>query len=192
VIVPVILAAGASTRMGRAKAALDFGGRTALDLVLDACAGLGEPIVVLGASTGVQVARGRVVVNPDWARGQTSSLKAGLRASSGDFLLFPVDFALVTADDVRAIASASGRIVIPSRDMRRGHPVRFDASLRDEFLALDDNSPARAVVQKHEREIVHVTAVSPYVLMDIDTPEEYAEALKAWSERTKNKDQRPE
>jgi CTP:molybdopterin cytidylyltransferase MocA len=114
--------------MGRPKALLDFGGRTALDLVLDACAGLGDPVVVLGAHPDLRVPRGRIVVNSDWARGQTSSLKAGLRGSTGDFLLFPIDYALVTADDVRAVASARGRIVIPSRDMRRGHPVRGCAS----------------------------------------------------------------
>src|SRR4051794_33574845 len=49
-IVPIILAAGASTRMGAPKALCDFDGRPCLQLALDAChdAGLGTPIVVLG------------------------------------------------------------------------------------------------------------------------------------------------
>ena len=49
-IVPVILAAGASSRMGRLKALCDFDGRTCLELALDACreASLAPPIVVLG------------------------------------------------------------------------------------------------------------------------------------------------
>src|SRR5882724_9236195 len=49
-VVPIILAAGASTRMGTPKALCDFDGRSCLQLALDACreAGLARPIVVLG------------------------------------------------------------------------------------------------------------------------------------------------
>ncbi len=180
----MVLAAGASTRMGRPKALLDFDGRRAIDLVLDACTGLGAPIIVVGRDT--FEARGTMIANRDWERGQTSSLKAGLRALPSDakaFLLFPVDYALVTADDVRAIVAAwrNQPLVVPSRDMRRGHPVLVSASLRDELLALPDTASAREVFHRYEP--AYVTAVSAYVLMDLDTPEDYARALDLYRSR---------
>jgi len=184
VIVPVILAAGASTRMGRPKALLEFDGRRAIDLVLDACTGLSTPIIVVGRDT--FEARGTMISNPDWESGQTSSLKAGLRALPPEakaFLLFPVDYALVTPADVRAIVDAwSGQpLVVPSRDMRRGHPLLASASLRDELLTLRDTASARDVFHRYEP--AYVTTVSPYVLMDMDTPEDYARALDIYRSR---------
>src|SRR5580765_813669 len=83
-LVPVILAAGASTRMGRTKALCDFDGRTCLELVLLACreAGLATPIVVLGCHAdevreGASSASATFVTNDRAERGQTSSLKTG-------------------------------------------------------------------------------------------------------------------
>jgi CTP:molybdopterin cytidylyltransferase MocA len=186
VIVPIILAAGASSRMGRPKALLDFDGRRAIDLVLDACAGLETPIVVTGAHPVDVGDRATVVVNPEWSRGQMSSLKAGLRAlppGATAFLLFPVDCCLVTADDVRAIVAAwkCQTLVVPSRDMRRGHPVLVDASLIPPLLALSDTASAREVFHKYRPE--YVTSVSPHVLMDLDTPEDYARALETYRSR---------
>ncbi|MBI2930297.1 MAG: nucleotidyltransferase family protein [Planctomycetes bacterium] len=192
-ITPLILAAGESTRMGRPKALLEFGGRTALDLVLRACRELGDPIVVVGAHADAIRARVPVdaVVNPAYARGQTSSLKVGLRnlpAGTEAFLLYPVDFPLVTAAQVGRLAGAwarrgpKARIIIPSHDGRRGHPVVFDAFLREEFLRLADEAPARAVVRAHAEEIAYVTFDEPDVLMDMDTPEDYARCLKRWRE----------
>ncbi len=183
-IVPIILAAGASARMQRPKALLEFDGRRAIDLVLDACTGLATPIIVVGRDT--FAARATMIANRDWESGQTSSLKAGLRALPSDaraFLLFPVDYVLVTAGDVRAIVDAwTGQpLVVPSRDMLRGHPVLVNTSLCDELLALPDTASARDVFHRYQP--AYVTSVSPYVLMDMDTPEDYARALDLYRSR---------
>ena len=140
-IVPVILAAGASSRMGRPKALCDFDGRTCIELALDACrqASLAPPIVVLGFQAAtirrrVRFGNATVVMNEGAERGQTSSLKAGLSAlpdHAEAFLLYPVDFPLVCAAELGLLVTAwrarsSGRrIFIPSHDGRRGHPVLF-------------------------------------------------------------------
>jgi molybdenum cofactor cytidylyltransferase len=188
-ISPLILAAGASTRMGRHKALLVVGGLPALGRAIAVCraAGLGRPVVVLGALAEAirPAARGaRVVVNRRWARGQTSSLKAGLRAlpsSARAFLLYPVDFPLITPAVVRSLVAARERtgkaIVIPSHAMRRGHPVLFDAALRREFLALGDGEPARRVVDAEPRRIAYVAAPAA-VLRDMDTPGDYEEVRR--------------
>src|SRR5258706_14932184 len=170
-IVPIILAAGASTRMRRPKALCDFDGRTCLGLVLRAfhAAALGTPIVVLGfhadeVREGVSITDAAFVTNDRADRGQTSSLKTGLEAVPSGvraFLLYPVDFPLVTAADLERLASAwrarlGARIIIPSHDHRRGHPVLFDMAFRDPFLGLPDDAPARWVVDAYADDITYV------------------------------------
>jgi len=198
-IVPIILAAGESSRMGRLKALCDFDGRTCLELALDACreALLASPIVVLGFREGiirqlVPFGDANVVVNESAERGRTSSLKAGLRAipdRAEAFLLYPIDFPLVSAAEVRLLAaawrtrSASERIFIPSHDRRRGHPVLFDATLRDAFVELADDAPARTVVDTYRDRVAYVACDTPNVLIDMDTPDDYVRCLLAFRAR---------
>jgi molybdenum cofactor cytidylyltransferase len=113
---PVILAAGASSRMGRPKDQLKFEGVTVLDLALRNCrdADCGAPIVVTRIEREAEI-RGqltagwpsaRVVVNASPELGQTSSLRIGLSAlpaESRAFLVFPVDFPLIRASDIQAL-----------------------------------------------------------------------------------------
>ena len=198
-IVPIVLAAGASTRMGRPKALCEFSGRACLELALDAChdARLARPIVVLGywadeIRARVSLADATVVVNQRRDRGQTSSLKAGLQAvpaGTAAFLLYPVDYPLLTALDIGPLVAARRarrrreHIFAPSHNGRRGHPVLFDLGLCDEFLSLDDETPARSVLEARASEIRYVGSEAPYVLMDMDTPEDYARCLAAYRRR---------
>jgi molybdenum cofactor cytidylyltransferase len=113
---PVILAAGASTRMGRPKDRLEFEGLTVLDLALRNCrdAGCDAPIVVtrpdreaeIRARLSVPWPVARLVVNPAPELGQTASLRVGLAAlppNTRAFLVFPADFPLIRAADVEAL-----------------------------------------------------------------------------------------
>ncbi|MBI2899843.1 MAG: nucleotidyltransferase family protein [Planctomycetes bacterium] len=199
-ITPVLLAAGASTRMGSPKALCDFDGKAALDLVLAACGGLGPPVVVLGAAREeiqkrVDLSRVVVRLNDEWEAGQTSSLKAGLSALSPAaeaFLIFPVDFPVVMREDVEAVEAAYRKnrnprktIFVPSYSLQRGHPVLCRRELADEFLALADDAPARTVMNRGPDRIRYVEFEKPYVLMDMDTPEDYEKCLDAYRERTR-------
>lgn len=195
-VVPLILAAGASTRMGRCKPLLDFDGRSCLEVVMEVSrrAKLAAPVVVLGHEADAVKARVpltgmTVVVNADFAKGQTSSVKAGLRSlppGATAFLLHPVDFPLIRPDDIADLVAAwsrpgsPARILIPSFNLRRGHPVLFAAALKDEILALGDDEPVRAVVNRDPGRIGHVEARDARVLVDMDTPEDYARCLEAY------------
>jgi CTP:molybdopterin cytidylyltransferase MocA len=191
-IAAVVLAAGASSRMGRPKALLDFDGTTALALVLRTCADAGADVAVVVTSPEGEAVRQACVgaplpviaaVNPDPTRGMLSSLQAGLRAlpAATAFLLFPVDFPIVPAPEVRRLIDARvnrpGRIFVPSFARRRGHPALVDAALAPEFLALGDDQTARVVMAAHAAETVYVEADDDRVLMDMDTPEDYARCL---------------
>jgi CTP:molybdopterin cytidylyltransferase MocA len=181
--------------MGVPKEWLELEGRACLDLVLGACreAELGRPIVVtrpqgLAAvedhmrSQGIEA---EVAVNPHPEEGQTSSLRAGLArlpAAARAFLIYPVDFPLVTGADVRRLceafaASPEAAVVAPSFGRRRGHPVVVDARLAPEILALPPGDSARAVIAAHEAQVRHVDFEDDRVLQDMDTPEAYAACL---------------
>jgi molybdenum cofactor cytidylyltransferase len=196
-VVAVVLAAGASTRMGQPKALLDFDGAPAIALVLEAaCAGGAAAAVVVTAPAAAAVrdqCRGPLpvtaAINEHPERGMLSSLQAALRQlpdTAAAFLIWPVDYPIVPAAEVRRLLDAfsrraSGqRLFIPSFAHRRGHPVLVDAALAPEFLALREDQTARAVMAPHEGEIVYVEAEDDRVLMDMDTPGDYQRCLERW------------
>ncbi len=202
-IAPILLAAGASSRMGSPKALLDFDGKACLEIALDAVRGLGGPIVVLGPNREeirrrVDLGAATVAVNDDVASGQAASLKAALAllpASAAAFLFYPVDFPLVSSDEVGRLVEACVRcsdpekaLFIPSHDLKRGHPVLCRSALAAEFLGLPPGAPARTVINARPSRIAYVTYEQAYILMDMDTPEDYAECLEAYRARERRKD----
>jgi CTP:molybdopterin cytidylyltransferase MocA len=186
-VVAILLAAGRGARMGQPKADVEIGGRTALIRCIDAltAADIVEVRVVLTAARDVDKAR--VLVNERPERGQTSSLKLALADTppDRDFAIHTVDHPLVTGDDVRALLAAFAarppgtHIAAPSVGGRRGHPTVFASVLRDEFLALQDDEPAHTVVRRDPGRVHHVVMDRPWMVRDIDTPEDLAEAQLA-------------
>ncbi|MGH9579548.1 MAG: nucleotidyltransferase family protein, partial [Terriglobales bacterium] len=112
---PVILAAGGSRRLSFPKQSAEFDGHTALELAVRNCAWLGTPLVVLGndaAALRRRVPQGvGVVINRKWRRGMLSSLLAGLRRvpHGADFLLYPVDYPLLTERMLRRLVEGFRR-----------------------------------------------------------------------------------
>ncbi len=202
----IVLAAGSSQRMGRAKPLLEFGDRTCLSLVLSACLSsrATETVLVLGAEAsrvrgaigapgdGLPDGRLSVAVNDQHGRGQTSSLKIGLELLPGGmdaFLVFPVDHPLVTSADLDALIDRfeprrRGRtIFIASHEGTRGHPALFAAHHRGPILELGDDEPLHNYIRIREGEIETVDRDSPGVTMPMNTPEEYERVLNAWRAR---------
>ncbi len=203
----IVLAAGKSERLGRPKALLDFDGETALALVCRAAldGGAHEVIVVTGhdretVESQAPTDRARLVYNADHAKGQTSSLKAGLNAlpdSAKGFLVFPVDYPLVKADDVRRLLDAfrqswavepgkltwQKKIFIPVFIGKRGHPALFDISAKKSFLALGDDEPAHTIVRAGAVNTENVPSKNPFILVDVDTEEDYQKCLAEYRKR---------
>ncbi len=198
-VTAVLLAAGLSTRMGESKALLPWGHGTLLEYQIEELqtAGAAEIVVVLGAHADqlqFQLpARKhvRAVVNPDFAQGKTTSIKTGVRAASPEtahFLIIGVDqprprsvIQAIILHHVRSQAS----MTIPAYQGQRGHPLLFRADLRQELLSVHEETLGlRELVIRREREVSVFETGSPTVLVDLNTPEQYAAArAQFWPER---------
>jgi len=198
----IVLAAGASSRMGRPKALLDFGGRSCLEVVLDACRGgsADDVVVVLGPDSPKvkEILRSRpgvrVVVNERPARGQTSSVKAGIAALPTrvtGFFVLPADHPLIEGADLAILMERFGErkdgktIVIPAFEGRRGHPVLISASHREAILALADETPLRDYIHARESEVEIVPSAHSGVVTGMNTEKEYR-AILAEYERSRS------
>lgn len=187
----VVLAAGASSRMGRPKALLPYGGATFLECVLGVLDANGVDAVRVVTAPGAEEIRGSValpaeswVENPSPESGMLSSVRSGvcaLPAGTEAFLLWPVDHPLVRSATVASLVhlwrTRRVPVVVPRHGGRRGHPVLFDASTIPEILSAPDDGGARHVVAAHERDRVELDVGDAGVLADIDTPEAYEAAF---------------
>jgi molybdenum cofactor cytidylyltransferase len=187
----VLLAAGASSRMGRPKQLLPVNGQPLLRLIAERAltAPVSAVVVVLGAHAaeiapclnGLSV---KIVVNENWAEGMGSSLQTGVKAISA---LAPAPRGVVIAlgdqPDFSAahvthlvemwrvsqssiVASEANGVLMP--------PALFAASHFPELLSLRGDAGARSLFQLHAREVPFVPLAAA---CDLDTPEDYTDYL---------------
>ncbi len=164
VIAAVVLAAGRAVRFGGPKQIATVGGKPLVQHAVEAAAGGGvdEIVVVVGArGDDVEAALSlppntRLVRNPDFAAGQSTSLRAGVGAVRPDaaaVMVLLADQPGVTADDVRAVAdgfaSSGAPVVRASYRGEPGHPILFARRLFDDLLAATGDEGAREVVRRH-------------------------------------------
>jgi len=197
VIGAVVLAAGASSRMGQPKAGLPLGrgGQTVLSMGVDALLAAGVPHVVVVAGAHPDVVRRvlhardrrvRVVDHPGWADGQLSSLLCGLDAIEHPqleaLLVTLVDVPLVSKDTVRALMRAwretGAPIVRPARGDEHGHPVLFDQRLFSELRTTDLAAGAKPVVRAHAGELLNLPVTDDGAFLDLDVPADYKRAVR--------------
>lgn len=190
----ILLAAGASTRMGRPKALLDYQGETFLDRQIALFAGLGAKVICVFGFDAERVAAGLrraaeavLVLNPAPEAGQLSSLQCGLRAMDAGteaFFFTPVDSPGVRPETLAALLEGFGPetadFVQPAYGGRHGHPVLAAGRTAAALLALEPGQQARDVIRRGKRRFVEVG--DPLVLVDVDTPEAYQQLLEGCAE----------
>jgi molybdenum cofactor cytidylyltransferase len=184
----IILAAGASSRMGRPKPLLELNGETFLDRLIGRFSGICSPItVVLGYEAnriraGIRnVGGARFVVNPAPERGMLSSLQCGLASLPADAeaaLFTPADLPSIQSSTIAAVAASNAAtIAIPRCGGRNGHPVRISRAIVAELLALPEGAQAREVLHRHRGETLFLDVDDPGILHDVDTPADYEELI---------------
>lgn len=186
----ILLAAGESRRMGYPKPLLKLGSRTFIEILAAAMLqSVARLIVVVGAHA--DAVRGAIPVdpriaiveNPEYLRGQLSSIKAALPQvgpAAAGALIHLADHPMVRAQTFAAVIDGFRRlgrpIVIARHRGRRGHPVLFARRLFGELAAAPEDQGARAVVAADPERVAYVDVDDPGVLTDLDTPEDLERA----------------
>ena len=190
-IAALLLAAGESTRMGRVKALLPWRGTTLLEYALRelAASRVDARLVVLGHAADqltpvVAQAGARALLNPRYGDGRATSIAAGVAAlppETAHVLIASVDQPRPRAvlDALIAAHLAAGASISRAvHRQRHGHPTIFAAALLDELAHVDEASEGmKSVLRRHADAILDVEIGDPAVLLNLNTPEEYAAAL---------------
>lgn len=182
----IVLAAGRATRMHRRnKLLIKIQRKPIIRRVVEAALNskVDEVIVVLGweAKKIHEVLADlpcRFVVNKEYRKGQSSSVKAGLREvgeTTQAILLLPADIAMIDSASINRLVDAYARdkrpILIASHKRRMGHPILLSRELFREVEAIGEESfGMKAVINRHRAEVKLVETGSDRVLYDIDTP----------------------
>ncbi len=184
----ILLAAGLSSRMGENKLLLPWkDGRTVLEEVIRqaTAAGISPLYMVCGAEREkmerIAAASGiPCVYNPDFAQGQSTSLRAGLERIDDHMAAMYIlgDQPLIPADAYRRVLKAyqlsDKEIAVPRlSDGRRGNPTIFGPKMRREIMALQGDTGARPLIAKYAEQVEWIPMEDVSVCMDIDVPAQY-------------------
>ncbi len=183
----VVLAAGASTRMGRPKALLRWRGRPFVWHVLEQARVAGAcPVVVVEGAVALPIealGQATVVRNEAWAEGPLGSLHVGLRALidagvHAPVLVLTVDRPHLHADTLRALATAVAAephaVWQPRRGERRGHPIVYPSDLVPALVRLRPPQTPRTLLAQPEiaSRRRQLDVLDPAVLDNLDCPED--------------------
>lgn len=187
----VILAAGKASRAGGPKAVWPVEGRPSVRRVAEAALRalrVTEVLAVVGAwadeaakaLAGLAV---KIVLNPDYAAGQSSSLAAGLRAADPEagaaiFLLADQPFltSRIIDDLISFREERRAAMAAPFCRGARRNPVVFDLSrCREALLAADGDRGGRALIEAHPEELalLHFDDGRELCFQDFDTRTDY-------------------
>jgi molybdenum cofactor cytidylyltransferase len=187
-IAAVVLAAGLSQRMGKPKMILSWGEKTVIGQVVDilVTAGIQEIFIVTGGSShqvedALHGKKVHFVFNPDFENGQMlTSLQVGLSrigSSVEAILLVLGDQPQIQVETVTAIVQAfkqkKEKLIIPSYQMRRGHPWLIERDMWSQIIRMKAPDTLRDFLGRNEKDISYIQIDSPSILKDLDTPEDY-------------------
>jgi molybdenum cofactor cytidylyltransferase len=183
----LILAAGQSKRMGEPKMPLPWGETTVLGQVISTymAAGIEDILVITGGDRErVEALVGgsaRTAFNPNYAKGEMlSSIQSGLAVLSAEtraVLIGLGDQPQVRARSVQLVLEAyresGAALVVPSYQMRRGHPWLVARPHWDEMRGMGSSQSPRDFLNRHAKDIRYVEVDDPGILKDLDTPADY-------------------
>jgi len=197
-IAAIVLAAGASRRMGRFKLGLDWHGKPVIQAIVDHLNTIKtSPIVCVtghdpqAVKTLIHLSNVQFANNLNFEHGEMlSSYQAGLKVLSNSnargTLLVLGDQPHIPRSVFKQVYEEakqhSEKLIFPSFQQRRGHPFYLPKTLWAETLNLDTGKTMRDLVQKHANLIHYVQVDTDAILLDMDTPESYEALLKRFTE----------
>ena len=213
-VTAIVLAAGLSRRMGEVnKLLLPFGEKTVLETTLDniLSSNIEVVLIVIGheapqvkkvlddylrRNTGFR-RKFFIVENPDFEKGMTTSIQAGVRASkhltaethnsqlithnSINYMICLSDMPLISSDEYSFLKNQfedvskqdTQAIVQPIFKEKRGNPTIFSNFYENDILNLSNTEGCKPIVQAHKNHVHLVEMPSPSILKDIDNKEDY-------------------
>ena len=188
----MVLAAGESKRMGKAKLLLPFRGKTIIETIIQNVlrSKVDKVLVVLGSDK--EKIREKIknfslefAFNPDYRSGMLSSIQAGFRAlpeKAQAVLIILGDQPSVSSEVINKIISAYKKtdkgIVLPVYKKERGHPVLIETKYRKEIERLSPQTGLRELVYNRPDDILEVEVETSSVVRDIDDAEDYRKELE--------------
>ncbi len=181
----IILAAGESRRFGRSKQLLDWHGQPFVRAIAQtALAAKLTPILVVTGSDAAQIEAVmqdlpvKILHNREWQSGQSSSIRAGLRAvpkKNGAVIFLLADQPQVTPQLLRAMVERHTAnlpaIIAPMVGEQRATPVLFDRTTFPDLQALTGDMGGRAIFVKHS--LTYLAWHDESLLLDVDTSKDY-------------------
>jgi molybdenum cofactor cytidylyltransferase len=192
-IAAIILAAGASTRMGTPKQLLPWQGQSLLRSITEtAIAAHCHPIIVVLGAYSAQIKPElcnlpvQVVDNPEWQTGMGSSISKGVQALLNQNIIIDATILLLcdqplvsqhTIQQMKSIYEATNQSIVASTyENTVGAPVLFQAKLFPELANLHQLEGAKTVIQRHIGSVAMFDF--PQGAIDLDSPQEYQLMLK--------------
>lgn len=191
----ILLAAGESARLGKAKQLLEFRNQTLLRRSVKTALRVSDQVVVtLGARSEMVRAEIKdlpinIVENKDWKIGMGGSVKLGLarlietNKNLKGVIIMVCDQPLIS-DELLEKMIAKHRetdaiIVASEYENTRGVPALFSAKLFPELLALESEHGAKYLIKRYREQVVSISF--PEGAFDIDTPKDYENLIKKFT-----------
>jgi len=188
----VVLAAGASSRMGQPKALLDLNGKSFIDTILSNldAVGCNPTIPVLGKAVGLILEQSKAkdypyIQNLNPEQGMLSSLKMGLQKipeSCAGLLMCLVDHPLVEIVTYQRLLQAAfenpGKIIIPQIKKQHGHPVYINRKYFPEIQTAPDGIGLDTIFHRYPDQIIYLDVEDTGILADIDTPKDFRNFIR--------------
>jgi len=144
------------------------------------------------ASTGYKpVPRVAFIHNPNYEHGEMlSSVQAGVRALPDEvaaFILALGDQPAVRPETIQSLLAAwraaRAPLILPKYLERRGHPILISSECIADILKLRSDQTLKTLIDRRAIDIVEVPVDDPAIVSDVDTPEDYEQAVRLWDAR---------
>ena len=186
----IIMASGFSTRLNRDKLLLDIAGTPLIEHIILAAkkSCLDEVVLVYRKEKIKNLAKKNqvtVVFNANAKEGQSSAVKAGIKASDANtnaYMFIVGDQPMLTAKTIDCLVKAflqnPQSIIVPDYAGQRGNPVIFPVSLQNELIKLTGDCGGRNILETKSDLILSVPFSDKNAGLDIDIPEDYEQVRK--------------
>ena len=174
----IVLAAGASKRLGNPKALVEVKGQTLVELVCSKLqnAGLLATVITRNSlKTKIQdlLPNVRIIANPNPELGRTGTIQYGIESIGiKPMLIVPVDRPGFSLDTVKKLCECNDT-TIPTLNEKGGHPIAISTQDCENILRAEPDTPLREIISPDR-----ITVEDPYLHLNIDTEGDVIELIK--------------